>query len=127
MIIEGDTEDTGDSKDKDDQDQELKVKYEKSQLTVVAKKQPVVVVLYAIANELGVPLQVTNEVVDPISINIQKASIESALQQLGQNSRRYLRADLMTQERSEDRRVGKECRSGWSGEPSLIMCGLTWW
>jgi hypothetical protein len=99
MIIEGDTEDTGDSKDKDDQDQELKVKYEKSQLTVVAKKQPVVVVLYAIANELGVPLQVTNEVVDPISINIQKASIESALQQLGQNIRLYLRADLMTQER----------------------------
>lgn len=98
MIIEGDTEDTGDSKDKDE-DQELKVKYEKSQLTVVAKKQPLVVVLYAIANELGVPLQVTNEVVDPISINIQKASVESALQQLGQNIRLYLRADLMTQER----------------------------
>ena len=98
MIIEGDTEDTGDSKE-DDKEQELKVKYEKGELTVVAKKQPLVVVLYAIANELGVPLQVTNEVVDPISINIQKASVESALQQLSPNLRLYVRADLMTQER----------------------------
>jgi hypothetical protein len=99
MIIEGDTEDTGESKDKDDKDQELKVTYEKGELSVFAKKQPLVVVLYAIANELGVPLQVTDEIVDPISVNIQKASVESALQQLSQNIRLYLRADLMTQER----------------------------
>ena len=99
MIIEGDTEDTGDSKDKDDKEQDLEVKYEKGEISVVAKKQPLVVVLYSIANELGVPLQVTNEIVDPISINIQKTSVESALRQLSQNIRLYLRADLMTQER----------------------------
>jgi len=52
-----------------------------------------------VANELGIPLQVQNEIVDPISINIQKASVESALQQLSQNIRLFLRADLMTQER----------------------------
>lgn len=99
IIIEGDTEDTGESKDKDDKDKELKVTYEKGELSVFARKQPLVVVLYAIANELEVPLQVTDEIVDPISINIQKASVESALQQLSQNIRLYLRADLMTQER----------------------------
>jgi hypothetical protein len=99
IIIEGDTEDTGESKDKDDKDQELKVTYEKNELSVFARKQPLVVVLYAIANELEVPLQVTDEIVDPISINIQKASVESALQQLSRNIRLYLRADLMTQER----------------------------
>jgi hypothetical protein len=99
IIIEGDTEDTGEAKDKDDKEQELKVKYEKGELSVIAKKQPLVVVLYAIANELGIPLQVTDEIVDPISVNIQKASVESALQQLSQNIRLYLRADLMTQER----------------------------
>lgn len=98
MIIEGDTEDTGE-KDSEEKEQELKVKYEKGELSVIAKKQPLAVVLYAIANELGVPLQVTNEIVDPISVNIQKASVESALQQLSQNIRLYLRADLMTQER----------------------------
>jgi hypothetical protein len=99
IIIQGDTEDTGESKDKDDKDQELKVTYEKNELSVFARKQPLVVVLYAIANELEVPLQVTDEIVDPISINIQKASVESALQQLSRNIRLYLRADLMTQER----------------------------
>ena len=99
IIIEGDTEDTGENDAKDEKDQELKVKFEKGELSVIAKKQPLVVVLYAIANELGVPLQVTEEIVDPISVNIQKASIESALQQLSQNIRLYLRADLMTQER----------------------------
>ncbi len=99
MVIEGNTEDTGDSKDEDDKEQELKVKYEKGELTVIAKKQPLVVVLYAVANELGIPLQVQNEIVDPISVNIQKASVESALQQLNQNIRLFLRADLLTQER----------------------------
>ena len=99
IIIEGDTEDTGETKDKDDKEQELRVKYEKGELSVIARKQPLVVVLYAIANELGIPLQVTDEIVDPISVNIQKASVESALQQLSQNIRLYLRADLMTQER----------------------------
>jgi hypothetical protein len=98
IIIEGDTEDTGEANDQDG-DQELKVKYEKGELTVIAKKQPVIVVLYGIANELGIPLQVINEIVDPISVNIQKASVESALQQLNQNIRLYVRADLMTQER----------------------------
>jgi hypothetical protein len=97
IIIEGDTEDTGEAKD--DKEQELKVKYEKGEISVIAKNQPLVVVLYAIANELGIPLQVTDEIVDPISINIQKASVESALQQLSQNIRLYLRADLMTQQR----------------------------
>lgn len=98
MVIEGDTEDTGEAKDKDDE-QELKVKYEKGELSVIAKKEPLIVVLYAIANELGIPLQVINEIEDPITVNIQKASVESALQQLSQNIRLYVRADLMTQER----------------------------
>ena len=99
IVIEGDTEDTGEAKDKDEEEPELKVKYEKGELSVIAKKQPLLVVLYAIANELGIPLQVTDEIIDPISVNIQKASVESALQQLSPNIRLYLRADLMTQER----------------------------
>lgn len=99
VVIEGDTEDTGEDKNKDEKEQELKVKYEKGELTVVAKKQPLVVVLYAIANEVGVPLEVTNEILDPISINIQKASVESALERISPHIRLYLRADLMTQER----------------------------
>jgi hypothetical protein len=99
IVIEGDTEDTGEDKETDEKEKELKIRYEKGELTVVAKKQPLVVVLYAIANEIGVPLEVTSEIVDPISVNIQKASVESALERISQNIRFYLRADLMTQER----------------------------
>jgi hypothetical protein len=99
MVIEGDTEDTGEAKEDDEKEKELKVRYEKGELTVVARKQPLVVVLYAIANEIGVPLEVTSEIVDPVSVNIQKASVESALERISQNIRFYLRADLMTQER----------------------------
>ncbi|HKP37235.1 MAG TPA: hypothetical protein VJT71_10270 [Pyrinomonadaceae bacterium] len=97
MVIEGNTED--DEKPAADAEQELKVSVEKGELSVKAKKQPMVVVLYGIANELGIPLEVRNEVLDLVTINITKSSVESALQQLGPNIRLYLRADLQLQER----------------------------
>ena len=104
MVVEGDTEDTGsDSKTKEEQ--ELKVKYEKGLLTVNARRQPLVIVLYAIANELNVPLEVKNEVADLVNISIAQASVDSVLQQLGPNIRLYVRADLQLQERRPLRMV----------------------
>jgi len=103
MVIEGNTEDS--DTPTVDPEQELKVTYEKGELSVKAKKQPMVVVLYGIANELGIPLEVKNEVLDPVSVNITKSSVESALQQLGPNIRLYLRADLQLQERKPLRLV----------------------
>lgn len=97
MVIEGNTEDT--PPDTAEAEQELKVTYEKGELSVKAKKEPLVVVLYGIANELGIPLEVKNEVTDLITVNITKTSVESTLQQLGPNIRLYLRADLQLQER----------------------------
>ncbi|HEY8205475.1 MAG TPA: hypothetical protein VIF81_12155 [Pyrinomonadaceae bacterium] len=104
MVIEGDTEDTG-TDPKEKEEQELNIKYEKGLLTVKARKQPLVVVLYAIANELSVPLEVRNEVADPVTVSISQTSIDSALQQLGPNIRLYLRANLQTQERRPLRMV----------------------
>lgn len=97
MVIEGNTEDT--PPEKAEAEQELKVTYEKGELSVQAKKEPLVVVLYGIANELGIPLEVKNEVTDLVTINITRTSVESTLQQLGPNIRLYLRADLQLQER----------------------------
>lgn len=97
MVIEGNTEDT--PPDTAEAEQELKVTYEKGELSVKAKKEPLVVVLYGIANELGIPLEVKNEVTDLVTVNITKTSVESTLQQLGPNIRLYLRADLQLQER----------------------------
>lgn len=98
MVIEGDTEDTG-TDPKDKEDQELKVKYQNGLLSVNAKKQPLVVILYAIANELNVPLEVKNEVTDPVNVSIPQTSVESVLQQLGPDIHLYVRADLQLQSR----------------------------
>lgn len=97
MVIEGDTEDDG--TEKEDEDSDLKITFEKGQLSVKSKKQPLVVVLYGIANQLGISLEVKNEVMDPVTVNISKATVESALQELGPNIKLYLRADLMVGDR----------------------------
>lgn len=97
MVIEGNTEEDGAEKEEEDPD--LLITFEKGQLSVKSKKQPLVVVLYGIANQLGISLEVKNEVMDPVTVNINKSSVESALQELGPNIRLYLRADLMVGER----------------------------
>lgn len=98
MVIEGNTEDDG-TGSSSDEEQELKVTIENGQLSVKSKKQPLVVVLYGIANQLGIPLEVRNEVLDPVTVDIARSSVESVLQQLGPNIRLYLRADLQMGER----------------------------
>ena len=97
MVIEGDTEEGLDGKKEDDQD--LKITFEKGQLSVKSKKHPLIVVLYGIANQLGIPVEVKSEVTDLVTVNINKLSVESALQELGPNIRLYLRADLMIGDR----------------------------
>lgn len=103
MVIEGDTEDDG--KPKEDAEEDLKITFEKGQLSVKSKKQPLVVVLYGIANQIGIPLEVKNEVMDLVTVNINKSSVEAALQELGPNIRLYLRADLMVGDRRPLRMV----------------------
>ena len=112
MVIEGNTEDTPDT-NKEEAEQDLKIVYQKGSLTVKAKKQPLVVVLYGIANELGIPLEVKNEVADLVSVNIVKSGVEEALQTLGPNIRLYVRADLQLQQRKPLRMVlvGSEKKS----------------
>lgn len=97
MVIEGDTEEGLESKKEEEED--LKITFEKGQLSVKSKKQPLVVVLYGIANQLGIPLEVKKEVTDLVTVNINKSSVESALQELGPNIRLYLRADLLVGDR----------------------------
>lgn len=97
IVIEGNTEDDGTAKE--DEDEDLRITFDKGQLSVKSKKQPLVVVLYGIANQLGIPLEVKNEVMDPVTVNINKSSVEAALQELGPNIRLYLRADLMIGDR----------------------------
>lgn len=103
MVIEGDTEEGLDSKKEEEED--LKITFEKGQLSVKSKKQPLIVVLYGIANQLGIPLEVKTEVEDLVTVNIIKSSLESALQELGPNIKLYVRADLMIGDRQPLRMV----------------------
>ena len=103
MVIEGDTEEGVDPKNEEEED--LKIKFEDRQISIKSKKQPLIVVLYGIANQLGIPLEVKTEVQDLVSVNIIKSSLESALQELGPNIKLYVRADLMIGDRQPLRMV----------------------
>lgn len=103
MVIEGDTEEGLDPKKEEEED--LKITFEKGQLSVKSKKQPLIVVLYGIANQLGIPLEVRTEVEDLVTVNIIKSSLESALQELAPNIKLYVRADLMIGDRQPLRMV----------------------
>ncbi len=103
MVIEGDTEEGLESKDEEDED--LKITFENRQISIKSKKQPLIVVLYGIANQIGIPLEVKTEVADLVTVNIIKSSLESALQELGPNIKLYVRADLMIGDRQPLRMV----------------------
>ena len=103
LLIEGNTEDgvepQNDEERKRREEQPLRVRYENNGLTVKAKQQPLTVVLLKIGEELGVPVDIQNERLDPIDVDISKLSIEDAVRQLSPNIKLYYRADLTRAEK----------------------------
>jgi hypothetical protein len=103
LLIEGNTEDgvepQTDEEKKRVEEQPLRVRYENNGLTVKAKQQPLPVVLLKIGEELGVPVDIQNERLDPVDVDISKLSIEDAVRQLSPNIKLYYRADLTRAEK----------------------------
>lgn len=103
MLIEGNTEDgiepATDEEKKKQEEEPLRIKYESGVLTVKAKKQPLPLVMLKIGEELGVPIDIQNERMDPIDANISKLPIEDVVRQLSPNIRLYYRADLTRAEK----------------------------
>ena len=103
LLIEGNTEDgvepQTDEEKKKLEEQPLRVRYENNGLTVKAKQQPLPVVLLKIGEELGIPVDIQNERLDPVDVNISKLSIEDAVRQLSPNIKLYYRADLTRAEK----------------------------
>jgi hypothetical protein len=103
MLIEGNTEDgvepQTDEERKKLEEQPLRVRYENASLTVKAKQQPLPVVLLKIGEELGVPVDIQNERLNPVDVDISKLSIEDAVRQLSPNIKLYYRADLTRAEK----------------------------
>ena len=103
MLIEGNTEDgvepQNDEERKKLEEQPLRVRYENATLTVKAKQQPLPVVLLKIGEELGIPVDIQNERLNPVDVDISKLSIEDAVRQLSPNIKLYYRADLTRAEK----------------------------
>lgn len=103
MLIEGNTEDgvepaTDDEKKKQEEDP-LRIRYENGLLTVKAVQQPLPVVMLKIGEQLGVPVDIQNERMDPIDANISKLPVEDVVRQLSPNVKLYYRADLTRAEK----------------------------
>lgn len=98
LLIEGDTEEgleTGVAL----KEQPLKVTYERNALTVKAKQQPLSVVLYKIASELGIPFDIKGDSGEVVDLDINKLPLEDAVARMSPHVRLYVRADLQLQER----------------------------
>lgn len=109
MLIEGNTEDgvapTTDEEKQKLEEQPLRVRYEDRLLTVKAKQQPLPLILLKIGEELGIPVDIQNERLDPVDANISKLPIEDVARQLSPHIKLYYRADLTRAEKRALRMV----------------------
>lgn len=103
MLIEGNTEDgvepTTDEEKQKLEEQPLRVRYEDRLLSVKAKQQPLPLILLKIGEELGIPVDIQNERLDPVDVNISKLPIEDVARQLSPHIKLYYRADLTRAEK----------------------------
>ena len=98
MLIEGNTEDgvepTTEEEKQKLEEQPLRVRYEDGLLTVKSKQQPLPLVLLKIGEELGIPVDIQNQRMEPIDANISKLPVEDVARQLSPHIKLYYRADL---------------------------------
>ena len=97
IMIEGDTEEGTEraAQEKEEEDP-LKVSYANSQLSVRARKQPLSVVLFKIASEVGVPFDLRFESRQIIDVEFNNQPLDQAVRSLSPEVRLYYRQDLQT-------------------------------
>lgn len=98
LLIEGDTEEGTEEYEKKVAAEEnpLRITFANKQLSVRADKQPLTVVLYKIASEMGVPFDLRHESTEVIDVKFSNYSLEHALRTLSPSVRFYYRADLQS-------------------------------
>lgn len=99
VLIEGDTEEgTGDeeAQKKRDEENPLKVSYTRNNLSVRARKQPLTVVLFKIAGELGIPFELRHESREVVDVDFTNYTVEQAVRGLSPAVRLFYRMDLQT-------------------------------
>jgi hypothetical protein len=98
ILIEGDTEEGTDSEAqrKKEEENPLRVSYANNQLTVRARKQPLSVVLFKIASEVGVPFEMRYDSAELVDVEFQNFPLDQAFRSLSPGVRFYYRVDLQT-------------------------------
>jgi hypothetical protein len=98
ILIEGDTEEGTDSEAQRKREEEdpLRVTWANNQLSVRARKQPLSVVLFKIASEVGVPFEMRYESAELVDVEFQNYSLDQALRSLAPGVKFYYRVDLQT-------------------------------
>jgi hypothetical protein len=98
ILIEGDTEEGTDSEAQRKREEEdpLRVSWANNQLSVRARKQPLSVVLFKIASEVGVPFEMRYESAELVDVEFQNYPLDQAFRSLSPGVRFYYRVDLQT-------------------------------
>lgn len=98
ILVEGDTEEGTESEAqrKKEEEEQLRVTYANSQLSVRARKQPLAIVLYKIANEVGVPFEMRYDTSETVDVDFSNYPIDQAVRSLSPGVRFYYRMDLQT-------------------------------
>ena len=96
ILIEGNTEDNTDGQAQKKEEDPLTVTFANNLLSVRAHKQPLSVVLYRVASEMGVPFELRYESPEVIDVEFTNYSLEQALKSLSPEIRFYYRLDLQT-------------------------------
>jgi hypothetical protein len=98
ILIEGDTEEGTDSEAQRKREEEdpLRVTWANNQLSVRARKQPLSVVLFRIASEVGVPFEMRHESAELVDVEFQNYPLDQAFRSLSPGVRFYYRVDLQT-------------------------------
>ena len=90
LLVTGNTEDTG----QPPADAPLRIVYNKGRLTLFAKQQLLIVVVMAIADELGVPAEIRYQSREVIDANVKDTPmVEETLAGLSESVRVYVRSD----------------------------------
>lgn len=97
LLIEGDTEEGTEEyeKRKREKPEPLAVTFTNNRLSVRAEKQPLSVVLFKIANELGIPFELQSDTTEIVDLEFNGYTVDQAMRALSPSVRLYYRSDLL--------------------------------
>lgn len=97
ILIEGDTEEGVEGANAaKTEEQPLTVSFAKNQLSVRARKQPLIIVLYKVASALSVPFDLRHDSTEIVDIDFSNQPLDQAVRSLSPAIRFYYRTDLQT-------------------------------